>query len=184
MTFKVEETCTWEDWDAWRKTYTLYGNVLGGTVRATFAFQKAWGVFMMAFGGLILLLGLLSGLINLITLIGAVTLFVGFQTFRRKDARAGLDNRKMEQTFQASVPDKPMRFTFDDDGFSVWEPSGAGSYRYHALTAVWEDKERCYLFLQGKMQYILQKTAFTQGTPEDFRTFISQKTGKPVEYIQ
>ena len=184
MMFKVEETYTWEDWDAWRKTCTLHGKVLGGAVQATVGFQKAWGVFMMAFGGLLVLLGLLGGLINLITLIGVVTLFVGVQTFRRKDARAGLTNRKVEQTFQASVPDKPMRFTFEEDGFSAWEPSGTSSYRYHALTAVWEDGERCYLFLQGKMRYILQKAAFTQGTPEDFRAFISQKTGKPVEYIQ
>ena len=184
MTFKVEETCTWEDWDAWRKAHTLHGKVLGGAVRATFGFQKAWSVFMMVFGGLLILLGLLGGLINLITLLGAATLFIGVRTFHKKEVRAGLSNRKMEQDFQASVPDKPIRFAFDEDGFSVWESSGAGSYRYHALTAVWEDEERCYLFLQGKMQYILQKPAFTQGTPDDFRIFISQKTGKPVEYIQ
>ncbi len=64
------------------------------------------------------------------------------------------------------------------------EPSSASSYRYHALTAVWEDEKRCYLFLQGKMPYILQKAAFTQGTPEKFRTFIAEKTGKPVQYIK
>ena len=74
MIFRVEETCTWEDWDAWRKTYTLHGRVLGGAVRATFGFQRAWGVFMMAFGGLLILLGLLGGLVSLITLIGAAAL--------------------------------------------------------------------------------------------------------------
>ena len=77
MIFRVEETCTWEDWDAWRKTYTLHGRVLGGAVRATFGFQRAWGVFMMAFGGLLILLGLLGGLVNLITLIGAAALLAG-----------------------------------------------------------------------------------------------------------
>jgi len=49
---------------------------------------------------------------------------------------------------------------------------------------VWEDEKRCYLFLQGKMPYILQKAAFTQGTPEKIRTFIAEKTGKPVQYIK
>ena len=76
MIFRVEETCTWEDWDAWRKTYTLHGRVLGGAVRATFGFQRAWGVFMMAFGGLLILLGLLAS---------AAAVLAGFLVYDRKD---------------------------------------------------------------------------------------------------
>lgn len=184
MIFRVEETCTWEDWDAWRKTYTLHGRVLGGAVRATFGFQRAWGVFMMAFGGLLILLGLLGGLVNLITLIGAAALLAGVRTFRRKDAREGLADRRMEQHFRSNIQDKPMRFTFEDDGFSVWEPGTSGSYRYHAVTGAWEDEGRYYLFLQGQMRYILQKDAFMAGSPGEFCTFLAQKTGKAPEYIQ
>ena len=184
MTFKVEETCTWEDWDAWRKTYTLHGKVTGKVVRAAAGFLKGWGIFMMALGGLLLLMGVLGGLLNFFTLLGAGLLLIGWTSFRRKGAREGLSDRRVEETFRSNIADKPMRFAFEDDGFSVWEPAGSGSYRYHALTAVWEDEARYYLFLQEKMRYILRKGAFTQGTPDGFRALISQKTGKSVEYIK
>ena len=185
MTFKVEETCTWEDWDAWTNAYMLHGKLLGPTSKALAGFGRLWGALMAIFGGLLLLGGLIGGVFNLITVLGAAILLIGVRAFRKyRHVRDALSDTRRGSGLEEAIPDKPMRFTFDDDGFSAWEPSGAGSYRYRALTSVWEDGERCYLFLQGKMQYILQKNAFTQGTSEDFRAFISQKTGKPVEYIQ
>ena len=185
MIFRVEETCTWEDWDAWSNAYMLHGKLLGSASKALAGFERLWGALMAIFGGLLLLGGLIGGVFNLITVLGAAILLIGIRAFRKyRNVREAFSNVRRGRGLEKSISDKPMRFIFEEDGFSVWEPSGASSYRYHALTAVWEDKDRHYLFLQGKMQYVLRKAAFTQGTPDDFRAFISQKTGKPVEYIQ
>lgn len=77
-----------------------------------------------------------------------------------------------------------MRFLLEEDGFSVWEPSGSASYRCHALDAVREDGERYdLLFPEGKF-LALQKYASTRGGPAAFRTFLEKKTGKSVQAIQ
>ena len=127
-----------------------------------------------------MLLGLLGGVLNFLTLIGAALLVWGINTARRKNARENLSNRRLERMLSAKVPDIPMRFTFEEDCFFVTESGRDSSYRYHVLTDVWEDEERYYLFLQGKMQYILQKDAFFQGTPDSFRPFIREKAEIPV----
>ncbi len=185
MLFKVEETCTWEDWDAWTNAYMLHGKLLGPAAKALVGFGRLWGVFMAIFGGLLLLGGLIGGAFNLITVLGAAILLIGVRAFRKyRDVRETFSDLRRGRDSEKSISDKPMWFTFEEDRFFAWEPSGASSYRYHALTAIWEDEERCYLFLRGKMQYILQKDAFIQGAPEDFRIFIAEKTGKPVQYIK
>ena len=37
---------------------------------------------------------------------------------------------------------------------------------------------------QEILEELARKSGFTQGTPEEFRTFIAEKTGKPVQYIK
>lgn len=77
-------------------------------------------------------------------------LYFGIRQFRKKEAAEGVKSRAAQRAFQENVTDTPMRFTFEEDGFYVWEPSGSASYRYHALDAVWEDGERDYLILPGE----------------------------------
>ena len=53
------------------------------------------------------------------------------------------------------------------------------------IDEIYEGKQAFYLRLIGTNLYmVLQKTCFTIGKPDDFRTFIQEKTGKPVEYIK
>ena len=162
----------------------LHGKVVGGIMRGLWGFQRALGLFFAVFGGALAGLSLLSGRPNLLTVMGAAMLYFGIRQFRKKEAAEGVKSRAAQRVFQENVTDTPMRFTFEEDGFYVWEPSGSASYRYHALDAVWEDGERDYLILPGKQWWALQKSAFTKGDPAGFRDFIESKTGKAVEIIK
>ena len=184
MLFQVEETVTWRDWDAYRIASTLHGKVVGGIMRGLWGFQRALGLFFAVFGGALAGLSLLSGRPNLLTAMGAVMLYLGIRRFRKKEAAEGVKSRAFQQAFQENVTDNPMRFTFEEDGFYIWEPSGSASYRYHALDAVWEDRERYYLILPEKKWWALQKNAFTMGDPVNFCNFIEAKTGKAIETIK
>lgn len=183
--YRVEETLTWQDWDAYRIARALHGAVTGRAVRGLSGFQRALGLFFAIFGGALAGLSLLSGRPNLLTVMGAAMLYFGIREFRKKEAAARLELREpYQRELRKTFPDTPMRFLLEEDGFSVWEPSGSASYRYHALDAVWEDGERYYLlFPEGKF-LALQKCAFTQGDPAAFRTFLEEKTGKSVQTIQ
>ena len=53
-----------------------------------------------------------------------------------------------------------------------------------SLLKVCETADFFVCFLGKKHGQIFAKSGFTQGTPEEFRTFIAEKTGKPVQYIK
>ena len=184
MLFQIEETVTWRDWDAYRIASTLHGKVAGGVMRGLWFFRRGLGLFFAVFGGALAGLSLLSGRPNLLTGMGAVMLYFGIRKFRKKEAAEGVKSRAFQQAYQERVADSPMRFTFEEDGFYVWEPSGSASYRYHAVDAVWEDGERYYLIFPEKKWRVLQKSAFTKGDPVSFCDFIEAKTGKTVEIIK
>lgn len=183
MEFQIEETLTWEDWDAWSKAHLLHGRALGRAARGAALFRRGVGALWMGLGGLLLLMGLLAGVWNLFTALGAVFLAAGVRWFRERDVRRAMSSRRAERALRANIPETPLRFTFDDGGFLVWESGRSDSFRYHALTDVWEDGDRYYLFLQGKMRYILRKDGFLRGTPAAFRQFLQARTGRPVETV-
>lgn len=114
---------------------------------------------------------------------GVLFLVVGLGLIQKaKKAPAPRDrcvNMLLERN-TGEVPDTPMRFSFDEDGFDVFELSGNSSYRYFILTDVWEDENRFYLLEEGKLKFILQKQAFVEGTPDDFSVWIAGKTGKEI----
>ena len=183
--YRVEETFTWRDWDAYRIARALHGAVSGGAIRGLSWFQRALGLFFAILGGALAGLSLLSGRPGLLTAMGAAMLYFGVREFRKKETAARLKFRnRYQRELRKTFPDTPMRFLLEEDGFSVWEPSGSASYRYHALDAVWEDGERYYLLLPEGKFLALQKRAFTQGDPAAFRTFLEEKTGRSVETIR
>lgn len=52
------------------------------------------------------------------------------------------------------------------------------SFDYSLVETVLEDGEHYFLFVDAMSAHILKKQNFIQGDPEEFRTFIEQKTGK------
>ena len=85
-----------------------------------------------------------------------------------------------------SYPEKGklLIYRLTDDGAACQSAGSLLNFEYSLIQCVLEDRERFYLFVDRRAAHMLRKDGFAQGTPEEFRTFITQKTGQPVEYIQ
>lgn len=79
---------------------------------------------------------------------------------------------------------KLLTYRLSDTEISCHIPGSDLTFDYVLVQSVLEDRERYYLFMDQRSAHILKKTKFMQGAPDEFHTFISQKTGKPVEYIK
>lgn len=53
---------------------------------------------------------------------------------------------------------------------------------YTAITRVFHFRQRYFLFVEKRRAYILPEAHFVAGDPHDFASFITEKTGRPVEY--
>lgn len=56
-------------------------------------------------------------------------------------------------------------------------------YSYSVIRQLWEDDGHFYIDMRPVMLCILQKSGFTQGSPQAFSGFIAEKTGKPVKWV-
>jgi len=75
-------------------------------------------------------------------------------------------------------------YTFFDDHFTIVNGSLSQSAQYDDLFEVTETKEAFGLKRDKNGAVILPKSCFTLGTPDDFRTFIEEKTGKKIKFIR
>lgn len=74
----------------------------------------------------------------------------------------------------------PVTFRFDEQYIYDNHPLTASTTDYRLLTEVVETEECFLLYINKLSAYILPKSAFTVGTPEEFRLLMQQKTGRPV----
>lgn len=73
---------------------------------------------------------------------------------------------------------------FTEDGYTSSTAAATTEFRYEAVQRICETREY-FVFLLGRQHgQIYDKATLTGGTVDEFRTFISEKTGKPVEYIK
>ena len=94
MLFQIEETVTATDWSAWLTAHACHsGPVRIGLKGTSFVLRIIGGLFI-AFGALLALLSLLSGGVNLLTLIGVVLVLLGVSWLR--------GNRSAGQTVSAN----------------------------------------------------------------------------------
>lgn len=68
--------------------------------------------------------------------------------------------------------------------FSIWIPAERIRLGYSSVTAVWGDEGRFYLFFEDRPPLLLPKRGFSGGTAEEFRDFLEQEFGWPVERIK
>lgn len=74
---------------------------------------------------------------------------------------------------------------FDGEGLSGENTDGVQSaYPYSRIQAVFETQEYFLLQIDKRHCVILDKSGFTQGTSEDFRRFISEKTGLMFRFVK
>lgn len=185
MNFKVEETITLRDYVEFNASYVLQSKVTGKVVRGASGFLTGWRIFG---GGCLLLLGvaaMVGGLIGgFFSALGAICLIGGFYLIR-KPMKTPRD-RAVEPFLARQTGKEPsthISFYFDEEGFDVFELNGNSSYRYFVLTDVWEDPNRFYLFTEGKLSFILQKSGFVEGKSDDFSAWIAKKIGKDIRKV-
>lgn len=75
-------------------------------------------------------------------------------------------------------------YSFFDDHFSLVNGSLSQSAQYDDLFEIEETKEVFGLRRDKNGTLLLSKSAFTTGTPDDFRAFIEEKTGKKIRFIR
>lgn len=85
-----------------------------------------------------------------------------------------------------SYPEKGKLLTYraTEDGVICQSEGSRLNFAYSLVQCVLEDRERFYLFVDQRAAHMLRKDGFVQGAPEEFRAFITQKTGQPVEMIK
>lgn len=74
-------------------------------------------------------------------------------------------------------------YSFSDDRFTIINGSLSQSAQYDDLFEIEETKEVFGLKRDKNGAVILPKSACTTGSPDDFRAFIQEKTGKKIKFI-
>ena len=72
---------------------------------------------------------------------------------------------------------------FEDDIVDV-SHSNTLTLPYSEVASVEESDEVFYLITTNNLAIIVAKSDFTIGAPDDFRTFIKEKTGKKIRFIR
>jgi len=73
---------------------------------------------------------------------------------------------------------------FEENGYTIQTKTAKINMSYADIIAACESQEHFFLFTEERNGQFLPKSSFIEGTPDDFRKFITEKTGKPVEYIK
>ena len=78
-----------------------------------------------------------------------------------------------------------IRFCFKEDEMVFYCSDRTERYAYDQLARVLEEPKNFFLsFNSGGIACVLVKKEITCGTVDDFRNFMVEKTGKPVEYFK
>lgn len=73
---------------------------------------------------------------------------------------------------------------FTAEGYVTKNEAAETHWRHEQIKAAFETKDYFVFFLSDRHGQIYDKNGFIEGTPEEFCAFISEQTGKPVEYIK
>ena len=104
-------------------------------------------------------------LIFTLTLIG----FVGYRVF------SPMLFYKKEVNKKTITKEKSFRFYFYDNYFKIREDLNYDKIYYFKLYKVFETKNFFYLYYNKKYSFIVDKSGFSQGTPQEFSKFIKNK---------
>ena len=73
---------------------------------------------------------------------------------------------------------------FTEEGYVTTTAAAETRWHHDQIKAAFETKDYFVFFLSDRHGQIYDKHGFLEGTPEDFRAFISEQTEKPVQYIK
>ena len=73
--------------------------------------------------------------------------------------------------------------TFDEEGYTSTNTAGETRWKYENIQLVAETAEYFAFVLNANHAQVYQKESMTGGTANEFRAFLEEKLGKPVEQI-
>ena len=73
---------------------------------------------------------------------------------------------------------------FREESYTSTTEAAATEFHYEAVQQVCETEDYFVLLLGRQHGQIYDKATLSSGTVEEFRTFITEKTGKPIAYIK
>ena len=123
---------------------------------------------------ILLLYCLISTILNgiyFLSIIFAITLFIfGFYRFF-----GPIKFYEKESTNTSITDTQTFKFYFYDRYFKIRNNSDYDKLSYLKLYKVFETKNFFYLYFNKKYSFVVDKSGFTQGTPEEFSKFIKNK---------
>lgn len=179
MEFEISLDYTIEDLEAYWRAFVWKKPEVPEQKRASPRMHRNAGLVFLALGALFWIWGTpLAALPELI--VGGLLLYSGWY-FGRPGAASRWANKNWKK-LQESGRLYQCRFT--EDGVWVHDSKSDHRYDYEGLEALWEDADRFYLVLSRRGgTYILNKSRFTAGAPEDLPAWWEEQTGKPAERI-
>ena len=73
---------------------------------------------------------------------------------------------------------------FTEESYTSMTEAASTEFHYKAVRQVCETADYFVLLFSGRHGQIYDKASLSGGTAEEFRTFITEKTGKPMAYIK
>lgn len=73
---------------------------------------------------------------------------------------------------------------FTEEGYTSTTEAAVTEFHYETVRQVCETADYFVLLLSQQHGQLYDKATLSGGTAEDFRTFITEKTGKPIAYIK
>ena len=73
---------------------------------------------------------------------------------------------------------------FTEESYTSTTEAAATEFHYETVQQVCETEDYFVLLFSRQHGQLYDKSTLSGGTAEDFRTFITEKTGKPVAYIK
>ncbi len=110
----------------------------------------------------------------LYTILIFLILFFIFQTDKFS---AKITKRRMISGAERNVT------VFEEDNYSTTTSMDKNVAKYECLMLLTETKDYFVFFISKYQGYIYDKSNLTGGTLEEFRAFITEKTGKEIKYI-
>ena len=115
-------------------------------------------------------------------LVSIVILAVGMRISQRPSP-TGRAVKQLWRSFENRGAE--MKFCFDEDGIDFYYGGRSEHYDYDEVVYVLEEPRNFFLSFNARsVACVLVKREITCGTVDDFRNFMVEKTGKPVEYFK
>ncbi len=88
------------------------------------------------------------------------------------------------RTLSKLLHGSPMTHVFCDDGLHVYTGVQDSHTHYDAIVQVLESPNLFAIYISQNAAHLIPKRALQEGTLEDFRTYIGEVTGKPVQRVK